>query len=1012
AEILYLISIQNYLNLFPKGAQADLYMLSAGGLYYNHEKYQASRHYLNLLISEFPASSRIEKSKQFILQGYYQEKDFRSAENYARQLSQENISSDLRQFAQAKISESIYSYAEVLEKNQNHISAGSEFKRAALTMTKPENISNTLWKSARQFHEAAAWDSAVVSYELIVQKTPNSNWADKALYNKAFIYQDSLKDRSNAAATFERLADSYPNSEYAKIALNNARVNFIELGNYDSALKVSEKYLRLYPNTPDAVAILYEDAELYLRMNRLDKAVAAYSSFTQRFPDDPRNVQAHYQVGKYHLDKGDKVSAENSIRKTVEAHRGLLEKGQTGFPKYASFALDYLLKQKMDRFLALEYKPFSAIQQKRIAKQNLKRELDQGYNELISYGQKEAIEAFYNICRLDEDIAKAELDRDVPQADIEQRMLNREEILARALELYLTAAASFNSAKYTIAGWERNLRGSYDENIQKLNNLNQYADSTGILPPDSLIKKQMLQDGLKEIEESVALAVDVQRRCNEKIAEIYLDDARYVHQNLNTLLDIPDRGQKRPAKMYSRILLLSQGFMPRAMTVFDLYLQAHSVVDTIEVSPIWKDSIIASANELTDTIFVQYNEVIGRALKRYESNLTSFRQRLNDGDFSAIDIMDWPQRYLGFGNEFIDSMFINIDGVMRWAHGSQKISPITHHLDSLYTASAKYYIDYYYGIPEKNKEYYADFNRKFDETADDLFLDGLDLLEMINDDVDLYLYNLLEYAVERIEAYAVVNDDGDWILREIVKHSPGEYGYLVGLAAAGEKIISGIEWKVSPSADEDYKYAEYDDSGWMNAALVIRKHPPPPVTPVPSVSTDTSAVTIDSTAAVSDSAIIITDTTIQISSAEDSLEIPMGEEIAVAPAAPEFDYSALDEMGAPAIWLAQPAEKAYFRYLFNIPGKPISGRVSLSADENYVIFINGEFVGEDGEDESDWETPDNYSALSFLRNGQNIIAVKASDPDLTAHGFWLKLEYSVMPESIDNLPIVREPRGD
>ena len=1022
AEILYLMAIQNYLDIYPEGSQTETYLLNAGNLYYQHEKYQASRHYLNQLVRNFPHSPRCDEAKRFILDGYYRAKDFRNAEKYAREINASEVSGELKELAEARIGESINSYAEVLKNNNNFIAAGSEYKRAALEMSDIENASNTLWESGRQFQAASAWDSSIVSYELLVKKAPKSKWADKSLNNIAFIYQNRLNDRRKAAETFERLADSYPESDIAQTALNNARVNYTALKDFRGALKVNEKYLEKYPNAEDAVAILYENARLYLDMDELPRAISAFSDFTRRFPDDPRNVQANYEIGKYYLNQGDEQLAEKSFSKAVESHRALLNKKQSGFPRFASFSLSHLLKKKFEKYLAIKYRPLNSIARNRARKQELRDELNEDFKELISYQQKEAVEAYYNICRLDEELASSELNQAMPALSGDQLIIKREEILDKSLGLYQDALVSYNSALQAIAKWDSASHKLERDYSQRVDNLNDFIARVPEVQPDSAMILLDLQRELTEIDTSLELIADFRERCEIKIDSckinivyIYYDDAKYNQRSIETVLNIPDEGHKRTLKMLFRLDVLGQLFIPKALDALEHYNRVYSVLDTIDVSTSWKDSADVSTKEIIQQIFDEYNELVGRAARRYRINLISFRQRVKDGDISAIDISDAPLRYLGYSKEFVDSMYTKINLVMDWTHGNPHTQALNPYLDSLYTGSLLKYHNKYVEITADNEKYHDIYTGKYESTADDLYLEGMDLFEMINDEVELYRYDLLEFTVYMIETYSIANNEGDFLLREMVKLAPSDFGYLVGLAAEGQKVLSGVEWKVGPDIISGFERVDFDDSGWSNAVLIVRA--PVKIEVVPD-SIDSTFIQVDSTV-VADSVSMVDSLSLGVITAVadsgsviDSLSLegmeqpPAEEEITSVPD-PEFDYTALDELGAPPIWNAEPVEKLSFRRHFEIDGKPFSGSISISVDDDYAIFINGEFVGDDSKKEMDWETPENYSVVSFLRNGTNVIAVEAFDPDLTGQGFWFKLDYAVMPESIDDLPIVR-----
>ncbi|QGJ71574.1 Cytochrome c domain-containing protein [Planctomycetales bacterium 10988] len=69
-----------------------------------------------------------------------------------------------------------------------------------------------------------------------------------------------------------------------------------------------------------------------------------------------------------------------------------------------------------------------------------------------------------------------------------------------------------------------------------------------------------------------------------------------------------------------------------------------------------------------------------------------------------------------------------------------------------------------------------------------------------------------------------------------------------------------------------------------------------------------------------------------------------------------------------------PAATRYFRKTFTL-AKPTSGEVVIACDNSYQLYVNGRMVGEGNK----WEQLDRYDILSFLNEGQNVIAVKATN---------------------------------
>jgi putative membrane-bound dehydrogenase-like protein len=92
-------------------------------------------------------------------------------------------------------------------------------------------------------------------------------------------------------------------------------------------------------------------------------------------------------------------------------------------------------------------------------------------------------------------------------------------------------------------------------------------------------------------------------------------------------------------------------------------------------------------------------------------------------------------------------------------------------------------------------------------------------------------------------------------------------------------------------------------------------------------------------------------------------------------------WAAENWSGASWIWsdadaLADaPNDPVYFRYVIELAEKPQSATVSITVDNKYELFVNGERVG--GDDA--WETPETLDVAKLLKPGKNVIAIRAAN---------------------------------
>src|SRR5580765_2779418 len=71
----------------------------------------------------------------------------------------------------------------------------------------------------------------------------------------------------------------------------------------------------------------------------------------------------------------------------------------------------------------------------------------------------------------------------------------------------------------------------------------------------------------------------------------------------------------------------------------------------------------------------------------------------------------------------------------------------------------------------------------------------------------------------------------------------------------------------------------------------------------------------------------------------------------------------------------KPDEVRYFRKTFTLDNKPGKAHLSVAADDEAVVYINGKQVA----DPKDYDRPAYEEVGSALKKGQNIIAVRAKN---------------------------------
>lgn len=88
----------------------------------------------------------------------------------------------------------------------------------------------------------------------------------------------------------------------------------------------------------------------------------------------------------------------------------------------------------------------------------------------------------------------------------------------------------------------------------------------------------------------------------------------------------------------------------------------------------------------------------------------------------------------------------------------------------------------------------------------------------------------------------------------------------------------------------------------------------------------------------------------------------------------------------------------WFRHSFEIIDPPASGKIWITADDNYSLYINGEYIAQDEAEEIDWMHVNEYDVGEFLVLGNNTIAIEVSDVDASRHGLVVGMKYQTVPD--------------
>lgn len=970
AEQKYVDAADNYLTLFPQGEEAPIFLLGAGGIYYNHGLYEDSRKYYSRLLTDFEAGDKLAEAYKFLMNGYFAEGNYLEAERVAREIQTIGFDSTLVASAKIRQAESIFLNAQGLKQQaqqkiaeeagsspdtawkQDFLAAANEYKRAALERPDYDQADKALFEAGLAYQQAKAWTEANEVYLILAERYPQSPQADKSLYNVAYNCQAEIGDKATAASTFERLARDYPESKLAQDALRNSSINYVEAQDWAGAIRANSAYIQMFPQAPDANLFLFENAGLYLKLGDEVSADQIYADYAKRYPNDPRTVRAHWERGQYLQEKGRSTEALTEFNAGIQAHRNLVAAGSVGEETYASRCLVEVIYADLAAYESIQFAPASAVDAKKREKLARRDHIMAELEELNHLAKDEMFEGLYSVGKVDENLSLAFEHQELPEkGKEEEKILTRETANQDAIEIAQRAMAAYHKAADDMAAALNVLTAEKEQITLRQAALSDWliaAQKSDSLPPDlpdSTAMLGTLDRGLQEVNAAIEKGNSWIRRAEDKIPELALRNAEIKFSTVRAFLALPDVGKNEDLRMPYRFAVLSEFAAPRAAEVIRLYRLAIQESDSGEMAADWKNKAENGVIDLSRALEKEYRDLNERVLNLYTQNYSVYEDLLSKGEGAttrkgqeAADIAEKLVLYSDQSYEYaVGALAAQAELLNAVAEGEE----IGLEVRSLLTASA---IEEAFRIDERydalstqagaSKEVangrqgesvvWEDASMTFEDCAYNFTRHEEELLSSVYD------FNQGHGADEALAQRIA------WALVGLNREK-----YLSLLAPFGQEawVKSDESFRVYPSYQSQWETVEFSDADWFKPRVI------------------------------------------------------------------KTDKVAEEELsGCKAIWLESKSDtlvydSLYVRKTFDIEQEPVAGDIWVCMHSGFALQLNGEFVGavEPGENP---EGLVHYDVSESLHKGRNAIALLALDTNgnVESSGVMICLKYKVVSD--------------
>jgi hypothetical protein len=253
-----------------------------------------------------------------------------------------------------------------------------------------------------------------------------------------------------------------------------------------------------------------------------------------------------------------------------------------------------------------------------------------------------------------------------------------------------------------------------------------------------------------------------------------------------------------------------------------------------------------------------------------------------------------------------------------------------------------------------------------------------------------YGLEILDHAFQLKEEYEISNLWANKVIAKLIALDPATYAGAV----ERERVLieSDDAWLVTTDYKPGYNREDFDDSDWKNAGIVASPYnqfvdlsvdPSPMWLPVKTVVIDTSQISpFDTTFGMVDS-FGIADTVVQ-----DSGLVSGPEELVIT------DDTFTDSLSSDTV-------QVYFRKKINLEGTPVDGYIYITADDDYNLFLNEEYIIDDEADNYAIIDTVDFGYISYsIKQGINTFAIRATDTDNTRRGVKLYGYFELIPIDI------------
>jgi tetratricopeptide (TPR) repeat protein len=985
----------NYIRLFPEGENTPVYLAAAGGLYFNHKQFAEARTYFKTLVTRFPGAKEKNIAMRSIMESYFALGQFKDSEFIAKRILQSpDLPEEQKVFAAKRLASSIFNNAKLFEDQGQFLEAATEYRRVfEETPDDTTYAEAALFNSGQNYDKVKEWQSALETYTMLAETYPESKYALSALGNAAEDYKE-LKQFGDAGAMYERIyALNESDPEQAEVALYNASYYFKLGEDWTNTIRINNKYITTYPGNDIAKDLYFDNAGHYLKLDNLTEANRIFEEFTARYPDDARGVEAFYQRGSYFQEHQQLSAAKVEFNKAIQKSEQLNSQGLDPNRYYVGEALNSLSGMLYDEYESIELRqPASNISSQQNRLKTLITEVLNTNQKIVANGSIRSFEAVYKNAEVYEKFADKYSNQERPQnIDKNQKFAEDKRINEESAALYDKAVEEYKNAMSNIPQIAEkfgvDIFAEDTVAIAEVEVDTMYADTSFV------VSRAEKVDSTKEV------ATKWYELATGKISYLYYKEANITKANIDEALNMenPYAGDPLRGLIYS-VQLISTVINPAVQQTIKAHQRNIQEAEQLGLSNKYTEESKRQILLTSNIPAKELEELVFEILRTYSQKITEYKRLVeleygttNEKGEDYVLIADNVKQMVDYSKALAISTMDNYTSTLKMAQEENISSDLIRTTETRMLRLAVELTDIYQVYHDSAVVNDSLYTRKFAETEnynlDDASLFFQDLAFNFND----YEREILDHGFQLKEEYAIKNLWANILLAKLIQIDPATYAG--NIEREKHLITSDDTWVYSTQYSQGYNRYDFDDSSWQQTGIV-----PTAYNQFMDLGFDPLSMWVRRVQSMPDTSVI------------DSLQMSLIDSSAGLDTLMSQDTTGqVDGAQDMAVFASDTAviDTVYFRKKINLQGTPVEGIIYLTADNDYIFFLNEEYIIDDEANNFAIIDTLDFSYVSYyIKPGDNILAIRAVDTDISGGGVKIYGYLELLP--LDLTAAVRE----